>query len=271
MASHFFGRTGLTIVLLALMVGGALRAQQATTVPGPVGTHTENGLAGFAKILCSGVFVSGRQADDVARGSAYFFMPLAEQDKVTYTVDRNARLARASLGSITREARFYGDQGCIIQNPDTPGIHFTPTAVRTRLPAASGQAWPMGDRTETAPLPPTLDRAKLDAATNAAFADPNAMTAAFLVVHKGRIVAERYAEGINKDTQLESWSMGKSLAATLFALLVKDGTYTLEQPSPVPLWRAPGDPRGTIRNIDLLRMSAGLKFLVNQDFGFLVV
>ena len=102
---------------------------------------------------------------------------------------------------------------------------------------------------------------------DAAFADPAALTAAFLVVHKGRIVAERYAPGITKDTQLESWSMGKSLAATLFALLVKDGTYTLEQPAPVPLWQAPGDPRGAIRNIDLLRMSAGLKFLGNQEPG----
>ena len=61
--------------------------------------------------------------------------------------------------------------------------------------------------------------------------------------------------------------MGKSLAATLFALLVKDGTYTLEQPAPVPLWQQPGDPRSAIRNIDLLRMSAGLKFLGNQEPG----
>ena len=244
------GRSSLAIVV---MLVAALPAQQSPAIPGPQGTHTENGLAGFAKILCSGVFVSGREPADVATGSAYFFMPAAEQDKVTYTVDRTARLARASLGTITREARYYGDQGCIIQNPDKPGIHFTPTAVRTKLPAASSQAWPMGDRAEATPLPATPDRAKLDAA--------------FLVVHKGRIVAERYAEGITQDMQLESWSMGKSLAATLFALLVKDGTYTLEQPAPVPLWRTPGDPRGTIRNMDLLRMSAGLRFLGNQEPG----
>ena len=40
---------------------------------------------------------------------------------------------------------------------------------------------------------------------------------------------------------------GQEPGGDAFALLVKDGTYTLEQPAPVPLWRAPGDPRGAIR------------------------
>ena len=124
----------------------------------------------------------------------------------------------------------------------------------------------MGDREPAAPLP-AFARAKMAAAVDAAFADPRAQTAAFLVIYKGRIVGERYAPGITKDTQLESWSMGKSLAATLFALLVKDGTYALEQPAPVALWQKPGDARGAIRNMDLLRMSAGLKFLGNQEAG----
>jgi CubicO group peptidase (beta-lactamase class C family) len=238
------------------------------TIEGPRGTHTENGLAGFAKILCSGVFVSERAPEDVVAGSAYFFMPEAERSQVKWAIDRPAKLARASLGPTTREARFYGDQGCVIQNRDAPGIHFTPVAVRTRLPPADTQAWPMGDKPEGANIaPPAIDREKMAAAVDAAFGDPAAMTAAFLVVHRGRIVAEKYGTAITRDTQLESWSMGKSLAATLFALLVKDGTYTLDQPAPVPLWRKPGDPRGAIRNRDLLRMSAGLKFLGNQEPG----
>jgi CubicO group peptidase (beta-lactamase class C family) len=260
--------------LAVLLAAGALtvgflkpHAQEAQPVPGPRGTHTENGLAGYAKILCSGVFVSGRTPEDVARGSAYFFMPREEQEQVKWTIDRDAKLARTSFGNFTREARYYGDQGCIIQNPEKPGIHFKPVAVKSQLPDASTQAWPMGDRADTSALPPGIDRAKLDTATDAVFADPAAMTAAFLVVYKGRIVAERYGQGITRDTQLESWSMGKSLAATMFALLVKDGTYTVEQPAQVPLWRRPGDPRGAIRHIDLLRMSAGLKFLGNQEPG----
>jgi CubicO group peptidase (beta-lactamase class C family) len=262
---------GWSVALIAVLTtGAALYAVQAATpqaIPAPIGTHTENGLAGYAKILCSGVFVSGRAPEDVARGSAYFFIPSAEQDRVNWTIDRRLRAARASLGAITREARYHDDQGCIIENPASPGIHFTPERVTTKLPDAMSQPWPMGDRPDGTPLPAGIDRAKLDAALEAAFGDPAAMTAAFLVVHKDRIVAERYAPGITKDTQLESWSMGKSLAATLFALLVKDGTYTLEQPAPVPEWRKPDDPRAAIRNIDLLRMSAGLKFLGNQEPG----
>ena len=231
----------LATVLFASLFLAQLLTRQAPGLPVPRGTHTENGLAGYAKILCSGVFVSGRAPEDVASGSAYFFMPDAERDQVTWTIDRGARLARASFGAITREARYYGDQGCIIQNPEKPGIHFTPVAVRTKLPDAARQAWPMGDKVGTR-SPANFDSKKMDAAVDAAFGDPDALTAAFLVVYKGRIVGERYAPGITKDTQLESWSMGKSLAATLFALLVKDGTYTLEQPAPVPLWRHPAIP-----------------------------
>lgn len=256
-----------TIGAAALAAAAATAQSPAPAIPAPQGTHTENGLAGYAKILCSGVFVSGRAPEDVARGSAYFFMPRVEQNEVKWSVDQNAGVARASLGDITREARFHGDQGCIIENPASPGIHFKPVAVKTKLTDPKSQPWPMGDAPDPRPFPAHLDRVKLDAALDAAFADAAALTAAFLVVHEGRIVAERYAPGITKETQLESWSMGKSLAATLFALLVKDGTYTLEQPAPVPLWQKPGDPRRAIRNIDLLRMSAGLKFLGNQEPG----
>ena len=73
-------------------------------------------------------------------------MPQAEQDQVKWD-DRSDREAGARVARpTTREARFYGDQGCIIQNPDTPGIHFTPVPVRTRLPDAATQPWPMGDK-----------------------------------------------------------------------------------------------------------------------------
>jgi CubicO group peptidase (beta-lactamase class C family) len=258
---------GLAFVALSVAATAGV-ARQTRTQPSAyvvVGTPTELGLAGYAKVLCSAVFVSGREPDEAAKTSAYWMMPAAEQDKVVWTVERPQRLVRASFGGITREAKFYGDQGCIIHPPGKNGVFFTPVTVKTALPDAATQPWPMGDRPDTAPPPLAIDRAKIDAAVDAAFADPSALTAAFLVVYKGRIIAERYGPGVTKDTQLESWSMGKSIISTLFSLLVKDGTYSLEQPVPVALWRSPDDPRSKIRNIDLLHMSGGLRFLAQQD------
>ena len=260
----------ITLSLLLAGVTAVLAAQQTAVAPypTPTGTPTENGLAGFAKILCSAVFVSGRDDAEAARNSAYFFMPRAEQEAVKWTIDRGRRVVTASFGETSRSAQFYGDQGCIIQNPSKPGIHFKPVAVRTTLPAADSQAWPMGDRLDAKAVAATGANAELlTKALDAAFGDPAALTQSFLVLHKGQIVAERYAPGVTKDTQLENWSMGKSLTATLFALLVKDGTYKIDEPAPVPLWRAAGDPRGAITNRHLLQMSAGLKFVGNQEPG----
>jgi CubicO group peptidase (beta-lactamase class C family) len=231
----------------------------------PSGTPIELGLAGYAKVLCSAIYVSGRDANEAAKNSGFFMMPEGQADKVSWMVDRDAKIVRMTLGDVTREAKFYDDQGCIIHQQNKPGIFFTPEAVKTTLPDAATQPWPMGDSEPAGPRVTGLDQGKIDAAVDAAFADPAALTAAFLVLHKGRIVAERYMPGITKDTQLESWSMGKSITATLFGRLVKDGTYTLEQPAPVPEWRAADDPRGKIRNMDLLRMSSGLRFIAGQD------
>jgi CubicO group peptidase (beta-lactamase class C family) len=255
------------LVGLVFAVGSAGIARQAAQppVPSPLGTRTELGLAGYAKVLCSAVFISGREPEEAAWNSAYWFMPRDEQDKVEWKLDREQKLARATFGTTTREARFYGDQGCIIQTPGKQGIHFKPVAVTTTLPDAASQPWPLGDRPDNRPMPPGLDKAKLEAAVDTAFADPAALTAAFLVLYKNHIVAERYMPGITSDTQLESWSMGKSITSTLFGLLVKEGVYTLEQPAPVALWQSPNDERSKIRNMDLLRMSAGLKFLAEQD------
>ncbi|HUF46489.1 MAG TPA: serine hydrolase [Vicinamibacterales bacterium] len=256
----------LTLVVLALGTVAVVAARQAVptpqNVPVPVGDPAALGLAGYTKVLCSAVFVSGRDPEEASRNSAYWWLQGTDLAEVKYEVDRDRRVVRATHGAFTKEARHYGDQGCVL--PADGRIHFTPTPVRSTLPGAQTMPWPMGDAPDNRPLPDGIDKAKLDAAVEAAF-DPAAMTAAFIVVYKGQIVAERYMEGVTRDTQLESWSMGKSLTATLFALLVKDGTYTLDQPAPVPLWQTPGDARQKISVRHLMNMSSGLRFVGNQD------
>lgn len=83
-------------------------------------------------------------------------------------------------------------------------------------------------------------------------------TRALLVMHRGRIVAERYAPGFGPDTKLLSWSIAKSVTAVLVGLMVSDGRLALDSPVPVDAWSQPGDPRGRITLRQLLTMTSGL-------------
>ena len=144
-------------------------------------------------------------------------------------------------------------------------MNFKPVDVKSRLPDPATQLWPMGDMLPQEPLPTEIDAEKLKAAVNAAFQPAEGLTAAFVVTWKGRLIAERYAEGLTAQTPLEGWSMGKSVTATLFGILVKDGVYDLDQPAPIPEWQTPGDPRAKIRIADILHMSSGLRIKAPQD------
>lgn len=148
------------------------------------------------------------------------------------------------------------------RNPRFKGLR-----VKSRLPKPEGHPWPMGDAIVSRALPPGLDTPKVEAAVNAVF-EPNAMTAAFVVTWKGQIIAERYGEGVQKSTPLESWSMGKSVSATLIGVLIQLGIYSLQQPAPIPEWSADNDPRKAIRIADLLHMSSGLRIRAPNDPDF---
>lgn len=91
------------------------------------------------------------------------------------------------------------------------------------------------------------------------FEDPAlAETRALVVMQGGRVIAERYAPGYGPDTRLISWSMAKSVTATLVGLMVADGRLALDEPAPVPEWQTPRDGRTKITLRHLLHMSSGL-------------
>jgi len=83
---------------------------------------------------------------------------------------------------------------------------------------------------------------------------------ALLVVHHGRIVAERYGPGYDETTPLLSWSMAKSVLHALVGILADQGRLDPNAPAAVPEWSGPDDPRAAITLIDLLRMVDGLDF-----------
>ena len=77
----------------------------------------------------------------------------------------------------------------------------------------------MGDKLPDEPFPAETDVEKVVAAVDAAFEPAQAMTAGFVVTRKGRIIGERYGDGIDMHTPLESWSMGKGITASLMGIM----------------------------------------------------
>ncbi|HKD44617.1 MAG TPA: hypothetical protein VKD24_03090, partial [Candidatus Angelobacter sp.] len=191
----------------------------------PPGDPLEHHTSVFAKIMCSAVFITGLDPDFAAENVGYFTSPYAERAKVGKPViDRVNKAVHITLpNGVMRTAMYLGDQGCVTLPVGKNSLRFTPVKLKSRLPDASTQLWPMGDALAKEPLPSGLDASKVKQAVNAAFEPAAGMTAAFVVTWRGRLVAERYGEGISAHTPLESWSMGKSLTATLMGILIKQG------------------------------------------------
>jgi len=233
----------------------------------PPGDPLTHHAAGYAKVMCSAVFMTGLAPDFAAENVGFFTAPYGQRAKLgNPVIDRANNAVHVTLpNGVTRTARHLGSQGCVTLPIGAGDVNFKPVAVKSRLPDPATQPWPMGDVLPQEPLPAEIKAEKLKAAVNAAFQPGEGLTAAFVVTWKGRLIAERYAEGITSRTPLESWSMGKSVTAALFGILVKDGVYDLDQAAPIPEWHVPGDPRAKIRVADLLRMSSGLRIRAPQD------
>jgi hypothetical protein len=211
----------------------------------PPGDPLAHHAAGYAKVMCSAVFMTGLAPDFAAENVGFFTAPYEVRGKLGKPViDRDKKEVHVTLSNGTvRTAKYLRSQGCVTLPIGQSALNFTPIAVKSRLPDPSTQPWPMGDVLPRDPLPPEIDATKLKAAVKAAFQPAEGLTAAFVVTWKGRLIAERYSEGLTAQTPLEGWSMGKSVTATLFGVLVKDGVYALDQPAPIPEWQTSGDPR----------------------------
>ena len=231
--------------------------------PGDINAHY---TMGFARTLCSGVFVSGLDEDFAAKSIGYFTSPPETRSVVVERhVDHDTKTVNLTMNNgVVRSAKYVGDLGCVPLPIGETEPYYDPPEIISILPDAMTTAWPMGDVLPEEPIPAVIDQDKLEAAVDTFYTE-GAMSASLVVTYKGQIIAERYGEGIDIHTPLESWSMGKSLSATLLGVLIQQGVYTLEQPAPVPEWQQEGDPRQSIRIMDILRMSSGLRCRAPQD------
>ncbi|AEI46992.1 serine hydrolase domain-containing protein [Runella slithyformis] len=205
--------------------------------------------AGYnAKTVCSCVFVSGRSLASVEAEDLYA-IPFG-----TRSIDTVAQTATATiLGIASKTAVYRPKLGCTLLND------VTAEELRQQPAEEIGEYGP--EASADSVLPPKQQEV-LNKTLDWAFAEPDPKhpirTRAVVVMHNGKVVAERYAKGITPTTALMGWSMTKSVTNAMIGLLVKDGKLEVNKPAPLAEWQ--NDNRRGITVDHLLRMSSGLKF-----------
>jgi len=207
--------------------------------------------AGYkAKIACSEIFLAGRDAELIVENEFDSIDPLLDLFPVNIDNDKK-RVVVAGPARLGRSVAIYRDgYGCTLAHNSTPAA----------LPPAPA-------RGSTVTLEQSSDR-KLSGAVadilRDAFADETAGHRAVVVLKDGALVAEQYAQGFDAETPLLSWSMAKSVTATMIGAAVYQGLVDIDAPAQAPEWRGE-DERAAITWRDLLQMQSGLAF--DEDYG----
>ena len=179
--SRFGGRRWrfLVVALVGLILVGVTWLVAFSPLP----VHIHNIAAHNSKVLCSAVFISGRELEEARVNSVRVQLP---GDRIELG-DR--RVSYSSLG-VTRSSVYAGDQGCVALPAGSDRPLFPPVEV-------------VAD-----PVAPTLER-RLDPGLQAEIegvVESTGRHAAVLVVQGGEVIAEAYAPTFGAKTRFESWS-----------------------------------------------------------------
>ena len=241
----------------------AAGAQSSTQDP-----HTRALAAGYkAAFTCSGVFDAGLAVEQIAADDLEGIygqyqalvrsLPPAQIDREKHTVSVTFDDKLPPRISVWRPGL-----GCT-ELPIGAGPTMASTLPQLRATRPAGQtdqlAWPQGDADAIAKMspPPGLSSviAKLfDGHSYGA----GTRTTAVIVIRDGKILAERYRKGYDLHTPQRTWSVAKSITATLVGRAVQLGLEKIDEPANIPEWKHPGDPRAAITLAMLLHMNSGL-------------
>jgi hypothetical protein len=161
----------------------------------PPGDPLEHYASGYAKIMCSSIFVTRLDPAFAIENVGYFTALYAERAKLgTPKIDREKRTVHVTMPNGTvRIAKQVGSQGCVTLPIGKTDVFFKPSIVKSALPDSKTQPWPMGDVLPAGDVPAGIDHAKIQQAVEAAF-DPAGMTAAFVVTFHHRPVGRLHRD-----------------------------------------------------------------------------
>jgi CubicO group peptidase (beta-lactamase class C family) len=214
-------------------------------------------ISGFsAKSIASGHFIDNRSQEMIEKGDNDIEMITLAKNKI----DENGKFATASVyGLKERKAIYREGLGATLINDDFDVSKPYEVPKRTKL--VNNLPFPYGNNEPKDSIFANIDYAKLNAAVAYAFdqkGELNKRTRSVIVIYKDKIIAEKYDTGFNKNSKILGWSMTKSITATLFGVLQKQGKIDINKPAPITEWAK--DERAKITIANLLNMNSGLEW-----------
>lgn len=272
---HMF-KVSLPVVMLlmaaTLSAAAPLRSSSAAGAAGDESSqqdaHSRALAAGYkAAFICSDVFDARETPEQIAADDLEGIyrqyqalvrsLPPAAIDRAQHTVS-----VRFDDKLPPRISAWRAGLGCT-ELPIGAGAEMISALPQLKAPRPEGDMdelpWPQGDTSAASGTNPPAALAELVAAAFDGHTYGAATkTTAVIVIRNGRILAERYRTGYDMHTPQRTWSVAKSLTATLVGRAVQLGLVRLEQPANVPEWDHAGDPRAAITLATLLHMNSGL-------------
>ncbi|MCV6623592.1 MAG: beta-lactamase family protein [Cellvibrionaceae bacterium] len=213
------------------------------------GPKVINGLG--AKLLCSGVFVAGRDAQAVFEEDVLTSHALAQYSSFDIN-QQTEEVTVNSYGLFTQKAKYNPDFGCSLYHNEAPSFSAPEISQQT------GFQW---DEVEV-----NQDiQGILDSIIAENSSKPHIDSRALIVAKQGKIIAEAYAPGYDQSSQFLSWSMAKSITSSLVGIWLEENGQDIDQPPGFSEWE--NDERKNIQLRHLLNMASGLKFDESYEPG----
>ncbi|WOJ95475.1 serine hydrolase [Congregibacter brevis] len=221
-------------------------------------------------LTCNGLFTSRRTLEQVFDQELAYLgdRTLGDANGGPYTVHPREQAVSVGGGENGPAilSAFRKGIGCVVMAPDM-SLEDISSLPKLEMPYSKTDPrsldWPNGDANATQPVPTTLNAEALTQASDWAFnrESEEQDTLSLLVIHEGKIIHERYADGVDQTTRTRTWSTAKSIAATLIGMRVDSGKMALDAPLKMdwsPTLPGGEDPRNAITLRHLLNMSSGL-------------
>lgn len=247
-------------MLCRLILGAALAAVALPAQAADANADLNRAwAAGYrAAFTCSSLWNgAGKPLEAIERDELTGIYPEIEAEVRTLTAEVDDKAKRVTVryrdDMPPRIAEWDPRTGCV-----TLPIGAAPrqrSDYRPGRPNLDDKPWPLGDRDAFGAKPrgaTAFERATLD------LGQYGGRTSALLIVKKGKIAIERYELGHDIHTAQRTFSIAKSMAATLIGNAVLEGDIDVTRPAAIADWAAPGDPRAAITTEQLMRMASGL-------------